>query len=171
MPVSWAVCHGAGRSLYVFVTTIMPSRILIADDSGVFRKAVRTYLTQLHFEVCGEAIDGNDVLQKATELQPALIILDLRMPNMNGVEVASVLKGRMPNVRIVLLTMYDEVMGYKSLMSAIGVDATIPKMNCFDSLAECVRGLLSHRRPEAPETNRTSRLKKPVHEYGKHLIP
>jgi len=71
------------------------------------------------------------------------------MPNMNGVEVASVLKSRMPNVRIVLLTMYDEVMGYKSLMSAIGVDATMPKMNCFASLAECVSGLLSSATPQS----------------------
>src|ERR1700722_4680673 len=115
----------------------MTNGILIADDSEVFRRAVRSYLTLREFEICGEAIDG------------ALVILDLRMPKMNGVEVASVLKGRMPNVRIVLLTMYDEVMGYKSLMSAIGVDATIPKMNCFDSLAECVRGLLSSPTPRS----------------------
>jgi hypothetical protein len=70
----------------------------------------------------------------------------------------------MPDVRIVLLTMYDEVVGYKSLMSAIGVDAAIAKTDCFNSLAECVRGLLSSPAPEAPETNRTSRLKKPVQE-------
>ena len=125
----------------------MTNGILIADDSGIFRTAVRAYLTRQNFEVCGEAIDGTDVLEKAMQLEPALIILDLRMPNMNGVEVASVLKSRMPNVRIVLLTMYDEVMGYKQLMSAIGVDATIPKTNCFDSLAQCVRGLLSSPTP------------------------
>jgi DNA-binding NarL/FixJ family response regulator len=103
-----------------------------------------TAITLQKFKICGEATDGTDVLEKATQLEPALVILDLRMPNMNGVEVASVLKRRMPDVRIVLLTMYDEVLGYKSLMSAIGVDATIPKMDCFDSLAQCVRGLLSH---------------------------
>src|SRR6266404_1712774 len=122
----------------------MTNGILIADDNAAFRGAVRTYLTQQKFEVCGEAIDGTDALEKATELGPALITLDLRMPNMNGVEAASVLKGRMPNVRIVLLTMYDEVLGYKSLMAAIGVDATIRKCDCFDTLAECVRGLLNH---------------------------
>ena len=127
----------------------MSNGILIADDSGIFRTAVRAYLTRQNFEVCGEAIDGTDVLEKAMQLEPALIILDLRMPNMNGVEVASVLKSRMPNVRIVLLTMYDEVMSYKQLMSAIGVDATIPKANCFDSLAECVRGLLSSATPQS----------------------
>ena len=157
MPLCWVAVFRA-----IFVPAIMTNGILIADDSGTFRTAVRAYLTQHNFEVCGEAIDGTDALEKATQLQPALITLDLRMPNLNGVEVASVLKSRMPDVRIVLLTMYDEVMGYKSLMSAIGVDATIPKTNCFDSLAECVRGLLSSATHEAPETNRTSRLKKPV---------
>jgi DNA-binding NarL/FixJ family response regulator len=125
----------------------MTNGILIADDSEVFRKAIRTYLTQQNFVVCGEAINGTDALEKATELEPALITLDLRMPNMNGVEVASVLKRRMPDVRIVLLTMYDEVLGYKSLMLAIGVDATIHKMGCFDSLAQCVRDLLSSPTP------------------------
>jgi DNA-binding NarL/FixJ family response regulator len=109
----------------------MTNGILIADDSEVFRRAVRSYLIQQNFEVCGEAIDGTDALEKATELAPALITLDLRMPNMNGVEVASVLKGRMPNVRIVLLTVYDEVLGYKSLMAAIGIDALIAKNDCF----------------------------------------
>jgi len=142
----------------------MTNGILIADDSKVFRRAVRSYLIQQKFEVCGEAIDGTDALEKAAELAPALITLDLRMPNMNGVEAASVLKGRMPDVRIVLLTMHDEVVGYKALMSAIGVDAAIAKTDCFNSLAECVRGLLSSPAPEAPETNRTSRLKKPVQE-------
>jgi DNA-binding NarL/FixJ family response regulator len=94
--------------------------------------------------VCGEAIDGPDVLQKATELEPALIILDLRMPHTNGVEVASVPKGRMPNARIVMLTMYDEISHYKSLTTAIGIDALIPKLDCFKHLAECIRSLLDH---------------------------
>jgi DNA-binding NarL/FixJ family response regulator len=120
----------------------VPNGILIADDSGLFRKAVRSYLTQHNLEVCGEAIDGNDVLEKADELQPSLVLLDLRMPNMNGVEVASLLRARMPGVRIILLTMYDEVLSYKSLMTAIGIDALLPKPECFNSLAECVQRLL-----------------------------
>ena len=135
----------------------MTNGILIADHSGIFRTAVRAYLTRQNFEVCGEAIDGTDVLEKAMQLEPALIILDLRMPNMNGVEVASVLKSRMPNVRIVLLTMYDEVMSYKQLMSAIGVDATIPKTNCFDTLAECVRGLLRSATPRSARNEQNQR--------------
>jgi DNA-binding NarL/FixJ family response regulator len=122
----------------------MTNGILIADDNEAFRKAVRNYLAVRHFEICGEAINGTDALEKATALEPALIILDLRMPNMNGVEVASVLKGRMPDVRILLLTMYAEVLGYSSLMSAIGIDAMMTKTDCFKTLAGCVRGLLSN---------------------------
>jgi DNA-binding NarL/FixJ family response regulator len=120
----------------------MSNGILIADDSATVRRVIHTYLTQRHFEVCGEAIDGLDALEKAAELEPALILLDLRMPRMNGVEAASVLKTRMPNVRIVLLTMYDEVLSYKTLMSAIGIDAIISKPDGFSGLADCVRGLL-----------------------------
>jgi DNA-binding NarL/FixJ family response regulator len=120
----------------------MTNGILIADDSEVFRRAVRNYLTLQKFKICGEAVDGTDVLEKANALEPALVILDLRMPNMNGVEVASVLKGRMPDVRILLLTMYDEVLGYKSLMSATRIDAMMTKTDCFKTLAGCVRGLL-----------------------------
>jgi DNA-binding NarL/FixJ family response regulator len=73
--------------------------ILIADDSEVFRRSVRSYLVRNNFKVCGEAIDGTELLKKAKELEPSLIILDFRMPYMNGIELASVLRRRMPDVR------------------------------------------------------------------------
>jgi DNA-binding NarL/FixJ family response regulator len=134
-----------------------PPAEIIADDGGAFRRVLRTYVTLQNCEACGEAIDGTDVLKKAIELEPAVIILDLRMPSMNGVEVASVLKVRMPNVRLVLLTVYDEVSGYESLMSAIGIDAMIPKIDCFDSLAGCVRGLLSNSQRKTRLSYQTTR--------------
>lgn len=139
MLVSGVVCYFAQRGSG---QATVRNGILIADDSGHFRKAVRAFLTQHNFEVCGEATDGNDVLQKADELQPSLVLLDLRMPHMNGVEVASLLRARMPAVRIILLTMYDEVLSYETLMTAIGIDALLPKPDCFKSLAECVQRLL-----------------------------
>jgi DNA-binding NarL/FixJ family response regulator len=120
----------------------MSNGILIADDSATARKVIRAYLNQRNFEVCGEAIDGVDALEKAAELEPGLILLDLRMPRMNGLEAASVLRGRMPNVRIVLLTLYDEVLSCQSIMSAIGFDAIISKPDSFSTLGECVRRLL-----------------------------
>ena len=126
----------------LFTVGQMSNGILIADDNATTRKVIRAYLNQRNFEVCGEAIDGVDAVEKATELGPALILLDLRMPRMNGMEAAAVLKGRMPNVRIVLLTLYDEVLSCKAIMSAIGIDAIISKPEGFGGLAECVRALL-----------------------------
>lgn len=120
----------------------MSNGILIADDSATARKAIRAYLNQRNLEVCGEAIDGVDALEKASELDPALILLDLRMPRMNGVEAAAALKGLLPNVRIVLLTLYDEILSCKSLLPAIGIDAIVTKPEGFNRLAECVRKLL-----------------------------
>lgn len=130
----------------------MSNGILIADDSATVRRIIRAYLVRRNFEVCGEAIDGVDALEKATELEPALILLDVRMPRMNGVEAASLLRTRLPNLRIVLLTMYDEVANYKSLMAAIGVDAVVSKPSGFSGLADCVRGLLGPA-PAPPATH------------------
>jgi DNA-binding NarL/FixJ family response regulator len=117
--------------------------ILIADDSAHARRIVRNYLTNRSFLVCGEATDGNDAIEKARELQPSLIILDLMMPEQNGVELASALKGMLPDVRIILFTMYNEILSYKSILSAIGFDAAVSKLDGLNTLADCVQGLLS----------------------------
>ena len=121
----------------------MPKCILIADDNIIVRTIIRVFLeSHKGFEVCGEATDGVDVIQKAKELKPDLIVLDLAMPRMNGVEAASVLKAMMPRVPIVLFTMYREMMG-KSLTAAVGIDAVLSKPDGVGSLVECVQGLLS----------------------------
>ena len=93
----------------------MSKRILIADDGDAVRQVIRAFFeARTDLEVCGEAADGADVIDKAKELKPDLILLDLAMPMMNGVEAASVIRGLMPQVPIVLYTMYDDAVG-KSL--------------------------------------------------------
>ena len=68
----------------------MPKCILIVDDHEYIRKIVRACLEgQSGFEICGEAVDGYDTVEKAKELKPDLIILELSMPRMNGIEAAS----------------------------------------------------------------------------------
>src|SRR3981081_2352096 len=99
----------------------MPKSILIVDDSEAIRSVLRTFLESREgFEVCGEAVDGVDAIEKAKEIRPDLIILDLAMPRMNGAAAASVLKRTMPDVPIILFTMYDELMS-KALSSAVHV--------------------------------------------------
>jgi len=120
----------------------MPKSILIADDHETTRSLIRSFMESKDgFKVCGEAVDGVDAIEKAKELKPDLIILDLAMPRMNGAAAASVLKRTMPNVPIILFTMYDEVMG-KALAAAVRVDLVLAKPNGLDDMVAHVQDLL-----------------------------
>jgi len=120
----------------------MSQSILIADDSSGVRRVVHSYLSERGFDVCGEAADGDDAIEKARTLRPDLILLDVAMPRTNGIEVASVLKDMMPNVRIVLFTMYSEAVARTFPRKALAVDAVIDKAQGVTRLAECFQGLL-----------------------------
>ena len=120
----------------------MPKSILIVDDSDTVRRLTRLFLeSQPELEVCGEAVDGVDAIEKAKQLKPDLVVMDLAMPRMNGVEAASVLKGLMPRMPIVIFTLYRELLG-SSLSSTIGIDAVLSKPDGGWKLADCVRSLL-----------------------------
>jgi DNA-binding NarL/FixJ family response regulator len=124
------------------VLAVLPKRILVADDSDTVRRSVNSYLTQRDFDVCGEAIDGEHTIEKAWELKPDLILLDVAMPRTNGIVAASVLKEMMPNVRIVLFTMYSEAVARVFPHKGLAVDAVIAKGEGMNRLAECVQSLL-----------------------------
>jgi DNA-binding NarL/FixJ family response regulator len=117
-------------------------RILIADDSDVVRRAIHSCLTRGEFEVCGEAVDGEDAIEKARTLNPDLVLLDVAMPRTNGIIAASVLKDMMPNVLIVLFTMYSEAVARTFARQEIACDAVIAKADGMTRLAECVQNLL-----------------------------
>jgi DNA-binding NarL/FixJ family response regulator len=102
--------------------------------------------TRRNIEVCGEAANGTEAIEKAKLLRPDLIVLDLAMPEMNGAEAASILKKMMPNVPIIIFSMYSENIG-RSLTSAIGVDRVISKPDGMISLMEAVDALLSPGQP------------------------
>jgi DNA-binding NarL/FixJ family response regulator len=120
----------------------MSKSILVVDDSDIVRRVTRLFLeTQIELEVCGEAVDGVDAVEKAKELKPDLIVLDLAMPRMNGIEAALVIKGMMPRVPIVLFTLYAETAS-NIPVSGVGIDAVLPKPDGGWKLLECVRSLL-----------------------------
>jgi len=84
-------------------------RVLLVDDHQLFREGLATILNaQSDFEVIGEASDGLEVLVKARELRPDLILMDVSMPGSNGVEATRKLKQEWPEVTIVMLTVRDE---------------------------------------------------------------
>jgi CheY-like chemotaxis protein len=82
----------------------IPKCILIVDDQADIRKALHSLLNSNGFEVCGEAVNGQDAIEKAQALHPDLILLDLSMPVMNGLEAARELTKLMPSVPLIMLT-------------------------------------------------------------------
>ena len=115
--------------------------ILIADDNSNIRQLLRTYVeTQAGCRVCGEAGSGADALEKAKSLNPDVVILDLAMPMLNGIEAASVLKRAMPKARVVLFTMKVDGLG-KTLANAIGIDFVLSKEESIHKLAEYLKSL------------------------------
>jgi DNA-binding NarL/FixJ family response regulator len=122
----------------------MRKRVLIADDSVHVRDVLRMLFDSEvpEIDICGEAVDGLDTVKKAALLSPDLVLLDLAMPQMNGAEVASILKKHMPEIRIILFTMYSENIG-KSLTAAVGVDVVLSKPDGLRQILESVKSLLT----------------------------
>jgi DNA-binding NarL/FixJ family response regulator len=116
-------------------------RILVSDDGDSVRNIIGLFLEHAGFEVCGEPADGVEAIEQAKRLKPDLIVLDLVMPRMNGAETASVLSQTMPNVPVVLLTLYQNILG-PALAAAVGAKAVLDKTEGLDKLVACVRSLL-----------------------------
>jgi DNA-binding NarL/FixJ family response regulator len=124
-----------------------PIRILIVDDNDCVRQFVRAFL-EIHsdFVVCGEAADGVEGIEKAVALMPDLIVLDLSMPRMDGLETATALQQTMPRVPIILFTLYvDETLGHRA--RAAGIASVLSKMDSMEALRIEVRRLTA--RPAA----------------------
>ncbi len=117
----------------------MPKSVLLVDDSQLVRKVMRDFFEALtDWEIGAEAGDGAEAIQRAFEVKPDLILLDFSMPNMNGVEAASVLKKMLPNVYIVVFTMFDAALGSR-LSSAAGVDLVVSKTEGLTALVNAVQ--------------------------------
>ena len=121
-----------------------PIRILIADDHEVVREGLRFILEgEEDFLVVGEAADGHEALQLAGELQPRLILMDLRMPGMDGLEAIEHIRARWPEMAIVILTTYneDELMARGLRAGAQGYLLKDTKRQVlFDTLRAAARG-------------------------------
>ena len=107
----------------------LPSRhsVLLVDDQDAFRDIARDQLaTDESFQIIGEAADGTGAIQQTQKLHPAVIVMDIQMPDMSGIEAARQILKDDPSVRIVLTSMGDD-MEYGALAREIGACGFIPK--------------------------------------------
>ncbi len=83
-------------------------RVLIADDHEIVREGLRLILEEEEFIIVGEATDGVEAVRLTTETQPQVVLMDLRMPGMDGLEAIGQIRTQHPEIAIVILTTYDE---------------------------------------------------------------
>jgi two-component system, NarL family, nitrate/nitrite response regulator NarL len=119
----------------------MHKRILIVDDSELVRSLVREFIESLPgFEVCGEAADGLEGVEKGLELKPDLIILDFSMPRINGLQAALMLHEIVPDTPIILFTVFKDAV-LSRLAHNAGVASVVSKTDQLTILTDEVQRL------------------------------
>lgn len=119
-------------------------RVLIVDDQEFIRRGVRAVLIEEEdIEVCGEAVDGRDAIAKALELKPDVILMDIRMPRLDGLEAARQIHRNLPDVHIITLSQYDLPEVIKEAMDA-GAVTHVSKLFVWTLLVPALRSLPAH---------------------------
>jgi len=131
----------------------MKSRILIAEDHNLLRQGLRSLVSSLpDFEVVGEGRDGKEAVRQAIALAPDLILMDLSMPGMNGIEATTQIKRRMPAVKIVALTAYKTDEYVREALRA-GADGYILKDASYDELVMALRSVMGGKKFLSPDVS------------------
>lgn len=108
------------------------AHVLVVDDSPLMRRMVREVLeSEPGFKIVGEAENGQEAIRRAKHLKPHLVILDLGMPVMNGLDAAPALKRALPGVRVILFTLLSDPEVEETARS-VGIDAVVPKESLED---------------------------------------
>ena len=116
-------------------------RILIADDHHLVRRGVGDLLSkEPGWEICGEASDAAQALQKASELSPDLILLDISMPDGSGLEAARQIRQKIPHVKILMMSHHDATQFEKSAIES-GADGCIDKARLALDLVAMIKSL------------------------------
>lgn len=116
----------------------MQTRVLIADDRRPSRSGLRAVLTvRPEIEIVGEAADGREAVQLVEECRPDVVLMDARMPVMDGLEATRLIKDRWPEVKIIVLTMYAF---YRANALAAGADGFLVKGCAAEELLEAILG-------------------------------
>ena len=129
-------------TIIIRVDYYMPTTILIVDDDeGVRNTLTRILEKDREFRVVGEAGDGSEALELARTLSPDLILMDLAMPRVNGLEATRSIKAERPETKVIIITRYQED-AYRQAAAQSGADAFLPKGTRVPELLTTIRQVL-----------------------------
>jgi DNA-binding NarL/FixJ family response regulator len=118
-------------------------KILIVDDHALFRQGTRALLQNYEeFEIVGEAVDGKDALEKVAQLLPEIVLMDIAMPTMGGLEATRRIQKDFSNVKVLVLTQYQDAEYVLSLLRA-GAKGFIAKTATASELVTAIRSVQS----------------------------
>lgn len=118
-----------------------PIRLLLADDHAVVRSGLRLLLeAQPDMAIIGEAEDGEGAIRRTAELQPDVVLMDIEMPGMNGIEATRRIKAQSPRTAVLALTMYEDDQYFFEMLRA-GASGYVPKRAAPDELASAIRAV------------------------------
>lgn len=121
-----------------------PLRILIVDDHELVRRGLRSILvTRPEWEICGEAADGSNAIEKARELKPDIVLLDITMPHVNGLDAARIIRRDVPRAKVIILSQYDES-EMRSRAFEAGAQGYISKSDAARQLLVAIESLIGN---------------------------
>lgn len=124
-------------------------RVLLADDHTMLRESLNRFLTDEGFDVVGEAGDGEEALRLAEELRPDVVLMDVSMPVLDGVEATRALRRRLPETEVVVLTMFgDSAVADRAFRA--GAAGFLAKDCSLDEVAEAIRMAADRDRDVSP---------------------
>jgi DNA-binding NarL/FixJ family response regulator len=121
----------------------VPSRVLLADDDGLMLEALRRLLDK-EFEIVGTVQDGRELIDAAARLLPQVVVLDIGMPVLNGIEAAREIRGTLPEAKIVFLTQYSD-RAYLREAFLMGASGFVIKQEAGSELKSALKEVLQKR--------------------------
>ena len=123
-------------------TEMKTRRVLIVDDHEIFRRGLRALLEpSSEWQVCGEAVDGLNAVEQAQSLKPDIVVLDVSMPRLNGLEAARIIRKEQPAPQIVIITQHDSPQIRSAALEA-GAQAFVTKSAVGSELITALRKLI-----------------------------
>ena len=118
-------------------------RLVIADDHTIVRQGIRSLLeAREDFVVLGEASTGREAIRKVEELQPDIVIMDISMPNLNGLEATRQIKKRFPDCKILVLTMYEDKESIRRMLQC-GASGYVVKKSAVSQLFDAIEAVIN----------------------------